>query len=401
MIRTPSPWVDRCCVGFALLLLATTACSRGGGTPTPAQTNAPAQAAGPLAVDVVRVVSQPLDVQLSLPGELTPYQAVAIYPRVTGFVKTVRVDRGARVRTGDLLAQLEAPELVAQRSEAQSKLQAAQAQLLVARAKADADRGTFDKLEAASATPGVVAGNDVTVAEKAAEASRNQVAVAEQNVEAARQALGAVSDMESYLRVTAPFSGVITERNIHPGALVGPSTGGGAALPMLRMVDGTRLRVVVPVPEAYTGDITSGAGISFSVAAYPGEPWTGKIARIAQAVDTNTRTMAVELDVDNKDGRLASGTFCQVRWPVRRSSPSLFVPSASVTSTTDRTFVVRLRDGKAEWVDVKTGLTSGRLVEVFGNLRPGDEVAGRGTDELRPGTAVTAKVTKPVTGTGT
>ena len=107
--------------------------------------------------------------------------------------------------------------------------------------------------------------------------------------------------------------------------------------------------------------------------------------------------MAVELDVDNADGRLAPGTFCQVRWPVRRSVPSLFVPSRSVASTTDRTFVVRIRNGKTEWIDVKKGLTSGPLVEVFGDLRPGDEIAGRGTDEMRPGTEVRARETKPAT----
>ncbi|MGH9141680.1 MAG: biotin/lipoyl-binding protein, partial [Vicinamibacterales bacterium] len=102
-------------------------------------------------------MEQPLDVQLSLPGELTAFQSVAILPRVSGFVKTVQVDRGSVVRAGDLLATLEAPEMVAQRAEAQARLQAAEAQLAVARAKADADTGTFNKLKAASATPGVVA----------------------------------------------------------------------------------------------------------------------------------------------------------------------------------------------------------------------------------------------------
>jgi multidrug efflux pump subunit AcrA (membrane-fusion protein) len=123
--------------------------------------------------------------------------------------------------------------------------------------------------------------------------------------------------------------------------------------------------------------------------------FTGVVARIARSVDVATRTMAVELDVDNADGRLAPGTFCQVRWPVRRSGPSLFVPTASVASTTDRTFVVRVRGGRTEWVDVATGLTAGPLIEVFGDLEPGDDVAGRGTDELRPGTEVRPRESKP------
>lgn len=372
-----------------VLALSVAACS---GEQGPAQ--ATAAATGPITIDIARVVEQPLDVQLSLPGELVAYESVAVHPRVAGFVKEVAVDRGSVVRKGDLLVTLDAPEVVAQRAEAQSKRQAAEAQLVAARAKADADTSTFDRLTAASATPGVVAGNDVAIAGKAAEASRSQVVAAEQQVEAARQAAQAVQQLEGYLRVTAPFAGVITERHVHPGALVGPT--GGDAAPMLRLVDQRRLRLVVPVPEAYTSSLARGASMPFTVTAFPGATFTGTVARIAGAVDVTTRTMAVELDVDNADGRLAPGTFCQVRWPVRRTGPSLFVPTASIASTTDRTFVVRVRAGKAEWVDVTTGLTAGTLVEVFGDLAAGDEVAGRGTDEIRPGTEVRARQSKPV-----
>src|SRR3954469_25017859 len=251
-------------LGLMLTMLALAACRGNSMSSAPPA----AVATGPATIDVARVVEQPLDVQLSLPGELGAYQTVAIYPKVTGFVKAVNVDRGTRVRAGDLLARLEAPELLAQRAEAQSKLQGAEAQLSVARSKADADKSTFDKLKAASATPGVVAGNDVAIAEKAAEASSNQALAAQQSVEAARQALNAVRDMEGYLRVTAPFAGVVTERNVHPGALVGPSSGAGVA-PLLRLVDSHQLRLVVPVPEAYTAGMKSGAEIPFTVAAYP------------------------------------------------------------------------------------------------------------------------------------
>lgn len=390
-LRTPGRTRRLPLLAASLAVLAS-ACSRQPAPAAPATAQAAAPA-GLVAVDIARVVEQPLDVQLSLPGELVAFESVALHARVAGFVKSVAVDRGSIVRRGDLLATLDAPEIVAQRAEAQSKLQAATAQLAAARAKADADQLTFERLKTASATPGVVAGNDVAVAEKSAEASRNQVVAAEQQVEAARQAAQAVQELEGYLRVTAPFAGVITERNVHPGALVGP--GAGDATPMLRVVDQRRLRLVAPVPEAYTAALARGASIPFTVSAFPGTTFTGTVARIARAVDVTTRTMAVELDVNNADGRLAPGTFCQIRWPLHRTAPSLFVPTASVASTTDRTFVVRIREGKTEWVDVTTGLTAGPLVEVFGNLKPGDEVAGRGTDELRPGTAVTPRVTKP------
>lgn len=367
------------------LILLVTGC---GGAP--AQTDKSAVAAPPT-IDVVRVVRQPVNVTLSMPGQLDPYETVAIYPKVTGFVKTIAVDRGSHVRVGELLAEIEAPELVAQRAEAQSKLQAAEAQLSVARAKADADAGTFEKLKAASATPGAVAGNDLIVAQKTADGDRSQVAAAQETAAAARQALQAVTEMQGYLRVAAPFDGVVTERNVHPGALVGPSSGPGAATPMVRLVKSDRLRLVVPVPEAYIAGVTDGTTISFTVPAYPGRAFNGTIARIAHDIDVKTRTMAVELDVPNANATLTPGTFCQVQWPVRRPEPSLFVPSGSIANTTDRTFVVRVRDGKTEWVDVKTGLASGGLTEVFGTLQAGDAVAVRGTDELKPGTDVRVK----------
>ena len=164
---------------------------------------------------------------------------------------------------------------------------------------------------------------------------------------------------------------------------------------MLHLVENSRLRLVVPVPEAYTAEVMTGTTIPFTVAAYPGQTWSGTTARIAHAGDVSTRTMAVELYVPNGAAPLAPGTFCQGRWPLRRTAPSLLVPTGSVASTTDRTFVIRIRDGKTEWVNVKTGLTSGPLIEVFGDLKAGDEVAGRGTDELRPATNVRAREAKP------
>jgi membrane fusion protein, multidrug efflux system len=373
--------------------VALAACGRGAAMP---QADKPAPT-GPPTIEVVRVVEKPVNVTLELPGELDPYEMVAIFPKVTGFVKTIRVDRGSRVRSGELMAQLEAPELLAQRAEAESKVQAAEAQLAVTRSKSDADTSTFDKLKAAAATPGVVAGNDVVLAQKSVEADQSQIAAAQKNVDAARQALNSVTQMQDYLKVTAPFDGIVTERNVHPGALVGPNSGAGAGLPMLRVVNRNRLRLVVPVPEAYIAGVTEGVEMPFTVPAYPGQTFTGKVARIAQVVDVKTRTMAIEIEVPNADGRLASGTFCQVRWPVRRPGPSLFAPSGSIASTSGRTFVIRVRNGRTDWVDVKTGLAAGSLVEVFGDLRPGDEIATRGTDEIRPGTEVRVKQAPPST----
>lgn len=358
--------------------------------------SAPSVKAGPPdspKVQVTRVVAHKLAMTVHLPGEVQPYEAVAIFPRVTGFVKSISVDRGSHVKAGERIAQLEAPELIAQRSEAQSKLQSAQAQLAAAEAKVASDEGTYDHLKAAAATPGVVAGNDLFVAQKALDADRAQVKAQQENVGAAKQALQAVSETEAYLQVKAPFDGVVTERNVHPGALVGPAGAAAGAVPMLRIETLSRLRVVVPVPETYAAGVAAGTKVEFTVPAFPGRTFSGNIARVAHSLDEKTRTMPVELEVANLKGELSPGTFSDVLWPVRRSYPTLFVPTSSVANTLERVFVVRIRDGKAEWVDVKTGATTDKMIEVFGDLHEGDMVAVRATDELRPGSPVSAQQT--------
>lgn len=352
-------------------------------------------AATPLTVDVVKVVSKKLSTTIRLPAELLPYEVVAIYPKVTAFVKWIGVDRGSRVKRGETISRLEAPELMAQRAEAESRLHSAEAQLASARAKLASDEGTYQRLRAAAATPGVVAGNDLVVAEKLAEADRAQVKTQQDNAAAAEQALHAIAEIAAYLEVKAPFDGIVTERNLHPGALVGPAEAASASPPLVRIETLSRLRLVVPVPENYVAGVAPGMKVNFTVPAFPAKTFSGRIARISHAIGLNTRTMPVEVDVSNPAGQLDPGSFSEVLWPVERSYPTLFVPGSAVTSTLQRTFVIRVQNGKADWIDVKTGVTAGSLTEVFGDLREGDVVLLRATDEINPGTSMTPKPVSP------
>ena len=365
------------------------ACGSSPSTPTP---NANAQNAPIPTVEVVKVTSRKLAISVRLPGELQPYEVVAVYPKVPAFVDTISVDRGSVVRSGQLMARLVAPELAAQRAEAQSKLQGAEAQRVEAEAKLASDDGTYQRLKTASSTPGVVAGNDLEVAQKAVEGDQARLEAVRKSVQAAEASLKSISEIESYLQIRSPFDGVVTERNVHPGALVGPSGSSGNQLPLVRVEQTSRLRLVVPVPEKYVADMANGAKVEFAVPAYPNQTFSGTVARVARSVDVKTRTMPVELDVRNLDRRLASGMFPEVLWPVRRSEPTLFVPNSTVARTTEATFVVRIRNGNPEWVNIRTGELDGKLIEIFGDVHEGDEVALRGTDELRPGTRVNAQL---------
>ena len=390
------------------------AAQKANGQAAPSATSDPGAAQAP-AVVVTTVVSQDLNRQERLPGELQAYQDVAVYPKVQGFVEWIGVDRGSVVKSGQVLTRMSAPELAAQRSEAGAKARGAvsqkaeaearvgsiRAQRLEVEAKLASDEATYKHLKAASATPGVVAGNDVEIAEKTVEgdrarvklyeenekAARAQVVSLEENAKAVQEAAHSIEDIESYLRVTSPFDGIVTERNVHKGSLVGPT----ASAPMLRVRQVSKLRLVVSVPEADVGGITQGEKISFNVPAFPGQTFTGEVQRISQALDVKTRTMPVELDVANSPARLSPGMYAEVIWPVRRKQPSLFVPPSAIATTTERTFVIRIRNGAVEWADVKRGASMGDLIEVFGALEPGDQVAVRGTDELRDGAKVIAK----------
>ena len=382
----PARWIAAVAWALPLVLAGC-----GSGASAPSTVSAQGGQSAP-AVDVVKVVEQKLNSKIKLPGELSPYEAVDIYPKVTGFVQWLGVDRGSNVKKGEVIARLEAPELTAQLSEAQSKFAAAQAQASAAEAKLSADQSTYQKLDAASKTPGVVAPNDVYVARQTVESGQANVKSAASAAEAAKGALQSVKQIQSYLEITAPFNGVVTQRNVHPGALVGPSGGPGAATPILRIETVSRLRLTVPVPETQVEAIPAGAQVEFHVPAFPGETFRAPIARISHAVELKTRTMAVELDVANPAARLAAGSYCEVEWPLRRGAPTLFVPAGAIATNLERTFVIRVNGNKAEWVDVKTGASWGSLTEVFGELRAGDIVVQRANDTIRSGVEVTPKL---------
>src|SRR5712691_7411068 len=351
----------------------------------------PAAAPAPALVEVVRVTSKAVDRQVKLPGEFQPYLAVPISAKLAGFLKRVAVDRGSTVRQGQVLMTLEAPEMLANIVEAQAKAQALGLQKAEAEAKLAGAQSTYDRLKAASATPGVVAENDVIVAQRTAEAAQALVRSYEDSIKAAQAQVQSVKDLEQYLTLKAPFDGIITERYVHPGALVGPGNG---STPLLRLHQVSRLRLVVAVPEALVGAMVKGARVPFTVPTYPGETFYGVMNLIAHDLEEKTRTMPVELDVKNPDLRLGAGMYPEVRWPVRRPQPSVLVPPTTIVTTTERTFVIRVNNGVAQWVNVGRGARIGDLIEVFGALKEGDTIVRRGTDEIREGAKVNVQPAK-------
>ena len=353
-------------------------------------TTGTASAAPPTApqLEVTTVKSAKLNTTERLPAELTPYERVEVFAKETGFVKSIAVDRGSKVTQGELIAELEAPELVARQAQAYAAYENAQSQLAAGQARLASDQGTYQHMSAAAKVPGVVAANDLEIAQKTVQSDEANVAALEKTVQAAQENLRAVSQLQSYLRIVAPFDGEVTTRYVHPGALVGPAGGPGASTPIVQIQTLARHRLVIPVPEYDAADIPVGTVVSFTVPSYPGRVFQAPIARVSRAVDNKTRTMPVELDVRDSRAELNPGMFCEVSWPVRRDYSTLFVPASAVANDLERAFVIRIENNKVKWVDVKTGARSGNLIEVFGDLKEGDQVAMRGTDQIRPGATV-------------
>jgi len=372
-------------------------------------------ATAPKTVTVSKVVSNTLSKEARLPADLVAFRDVAIFPKVPGFIEWIGVDRGSVVKKGDLLIHMTAPELPAQTKQSVDQAQAAsddaaqlkkeldvaKQQLEAAKAKLKGESDTYKRMKEASSYPGIIAGNDLEIAQQTAASDVATVASMEEKCKslqlqcnaaldrqkAAKATAAATKSIEFYLRIVAPFDGVITERNVHEGSFVHPPAA-NADTPLLRLRQESVLRLVVPVPETEVGGIVPGAQVPFTVSAYPEGRFSGTVRRIGDAVDINTRTMPVEMDVSNADRRLAPGMFAEVIWPIRRKQPTLFVPRTAVVKTMERTFVIRVNTMLTEWVDVKPGFSTDDLIEVFGDLHAGDLVVATGTDELKAGTRV-------------
>ncbi|MGH9533257.1 MAG: efflux RND transporter periplasmic adaptor subunit [Terriglobales bacterium] len=377
-----------------MLALAALAGGLGGCSAHGGHTVRAAEASLPPLVATAPVRRERPRLSTDLPAELDPYQDVVLRARVPGFVARLYADRGTRVRAGQLLATIEAPDLVAKVGQAEQQLSAARAQRAEAQAALARDQATLQRLSgAAQAMPGAVAGNDITVAQQTVkmDAAQSQSRAAAEA--AAQKALQSVTALEQYLQVRAPFSGMVVTRMISAGALVGP---GG--VPMFEVQQLDPLRLTVDVPEAEVGGAAIGDRVAFTVTSAPGRTFTAVVARIAHSLLPQTRTMPVEADAANPQLVLAPGMFARVLWPVQRRQPTLYVPTTAVLDTTLGQSVEVVRNGKIAMVPVTTGFTDGAQMEVFGPLQPGDPVVTPGDKTLAAGSAV--RVAASGAGTG-
>ncbi len=347
----------------AALAFIFTSCSPGGEEKQQGQN----KDTGPVTYPTAPVSYLNPEYELSVPAELLPYEQVAVYARVTGFVKELYADRGTRVRKGQLLALLEAPEMEQQYLSDKSSEQKAYSDYIYA-------RQAYERLAEASKTTGAVADIELERSESAMESAKSAY-------EASRAGTGRASQLQQYLRITAPFDGVITERNVSVGALAGT----GAASPLFRMAQSNKLRLTLSLPEKHAASVKQDMRAAFTVSSQPGKTFDAVLSRTSGLLDRQDRSLTLEFDVTNPAGELQGGDYAQVRLKLQRKSPSYWVPGKSVLKTQSGTFVMTLGDDGIRRVPVKEGIRLDTLTEVFGDLSADSRVILKPSEEIREG----------------
>ena len=368
---------------------------------------AEAGAAAAVPAAVVRVQRHNVGSTLTIAGEFKAFQNVDVHAKVAGYVRKIYVDVGDHVKAGQTIAVLEVPELAAQLAGADAGVRAAQEQLRRAQgdvqraqsAHAAAHSGYTRLQQAADARSGLVAQQEVDDAEARDLGSEGQVASAEAELSAAKQQIEVAqasqkqsAAMSGYTQITAPFAGVITNRFADTGALVAAGTSSSTqAIPVVRLAQVSVLRLVLPVPESMAGQIHVGDVVRVRVEALDRD-MQGKVARFADALDLQTRTMVTEIDVENGDGRLMPGMYTRTKLALRERKNALTVPLEAVARNGDDATVLALNSqNKIEERRIRLGAEDDQRVEVASGLDENERVIIGNRSQFRAGETVQPK----------
>jgi RND family efflux transporter MFP subunit len=310
-------------------------------------------------------------ISVTWPGATEAFEQANIYARASGYISKRNVDIGSRVKAGDLLVEITAPEVDHQIAQAQGTLAQLKAALLQAKANRDLAQVTWDR-DAKLVKEGWATQQQGDTDRLTLEARDAAVAVAEANVVAQDAQLRVLDQQKAYQQVIAPFDGIITQRNVDVGALVQADATSGTFLFTLMHSDVLRIQLYVPQDEAF--GIAPGVKTVVRVPEMPGREFSGTVTRIADALQPGTRTLLTEIDVPNPDHELSPGIYCTVELKIPRKTPSLIVPSEAIVFNRDGLSVAVVEDGVAHLRRVNVVRDFGTTVEVNDGVKAGDQV---------------------------
>jgi RND family efflux transporter MFP subunit len=331
-------------------------------------------------VAVVNPVAEKPDEELVLPGSLQAYEESPIYARTSGYLVRWYKDIGSRVEKGELLAKIDTPEVDQELNQSRAARQQAVAQLELAKISAD-------RWEALRKTDSVSA--------QEADQQASGYKQAQANLAASDANVRRLEQLEGFKDVYAPFTGVLTRRNVDPGALINAGAGAtGRELFDLAKVD--PLRVYISVPQAYAPYIKVGSKTPVTLQEFPGTKFMGTVVRTAEAIDPTTRTLLTEVDVPNKDGRLLPGSFGEVHFAVGSNVNKVTVPVNTMLFRAQGAQVAVVgSDGKVQLRAINIGKDYGASLEILGGVSPADEVVVNPPDSLEEGQQVNVAQPSP------
>jgi RND family efflux transporter MFP subunit len=386
---------------IVVLLAAVTGCGHSGGTSTTVSADAAPRAA------VVKVRRTPLSNSFSIAGEFLPYQEVELHAKVAGYIRNINVDIGDRVRTGQVLAVLEIPELSAELQGAgagvrHSQEEITRAQNEVSRAEADHDalHAAASRLGEASATrPGLIAEqelDDATAKDRSAEA---QVEAAKSALSASRQQLEVsqadqqhYAALSEYSRITAPFDGVVTWRYADTGSLIQAGTSNVSSMPVVKLSQVNVLRLRISVPESLAASVQDGEPADIRVKATD-EHLSGKVIRSTDSLDRSTRTMQVEVDVPNRDYKLTPGMYADVSLRIQNDPNALTLPLQAINRSADKTTALFVNsESHVEEREIHTGIEGSDRIQILSGLNEGDRVIVGNLGQYRAGQHVDPQI---------
>jgi multidrug efflux pump subunit AcrA (membrane-fusion protein) len=368
----------------------------------------------PPTVETVQAKRSSTDDHLELPGTLNAFIEAPIFARATGYVRVRQADIGDKVRPGQLLAIIDAPDLDRQVDQGRATLLQSQSAVGQVQAQLNLALLTRDRFSIL-VNKGVIARQDFDTQQANYEVAVANVSAAQNTVAANKANLDRLLKLQQYERVIAPFAGVVTARNVDVGSLISatgsgqgdaantagstnnatPSTGGAQGGEMFRIAQADRLRVFVAVPEAYASYVQRGMSAEIEASSRPGYKAKGMVTRTADSVDPNTRTLLTEIQIENLKQELMPGMYVLASLVNVRAQPPLSVPSDSVITRSNGNLIAVVKDNTIHLQPIQLGRDYGPMVEVIGGLNDGDQVVLTPNDASTEGAKINPKLTEP------
>ena len=339
-------------------------------------------------VRVAVVRASPPVLSVSLPATTSPFASANIYARASGYISERAVDIGSRVKAGDPLATVTAPELGHQVSQAQATLAQAEASHRQTEANRDLAKVTWDR-DSTLVKQGWVTQQQGDTDRLTYAAQQQAAQAGEEAIKSQQAQLQVLQQQKAYQQVIAPFDGVVTRRNIDVGSLVQADATSGTFMFTVTQSDVMRIQLYVPQDSAI--GVKAGIDADVRVPELPGRTFVGKVTRTADALDPATRTLLTEIDVPNPDGVLSPGIYCTVELQVPRVTPSLIVPASAIIFNASGLYVLVAENGFAHQRKITETRDLGTEIEVAEGVQPGDQVVLNAPIDLGDGSKVSVR----------